>query len=287
MKTPKLCEHCGKPLTPTADQWARGLRTATKRFCNHACAAQWRSRDKRIETTCPGCQTVFSAPLWRTQVQANVYCSSACYDQAHATTPKVCLACQKSFVSYNKAQKYCCMACVPMKGVDNPNFGKRHSGMFEQSAKFRLWLSAQRTGPNNPAWKGGSKTTGAWQHQSWVSQWAATNLPHHCELCPDSAAHAHHIAPGRLFAPRLLMQFRQNLVMLCDLHQRRTVEAATALLSQGKPRLIPFADRLPESILAVLEQGGLVSSPLAGCDYSPLGNIGELIHSGHWQTGTV
>lgn len=289
MTTQKPCEHCGKPLTPTADQWARGLRTASKRFCNHACAAQWKARDKRVPATCPGCGVAFLAPLWKTQAQANVYCTSACYDQAHAATPRICPTCSKSFVpvGYSKAQKYCCIACVPKLGADNPNFGKRHPGMFQQSARFRLWLSAQRTGVNNPAWKGGSRTAGAWQHQTWVRQWAAANLPHHCEMCPDQAAHVHHIVPGRLFSPRLLMQFRQNLVMLCDLHQRRTVESATALLLQGTPRLIPFADRLPESILEALERGGLVSSPLAGCDYAPLGNIGELIHSGRWLTDTV
>ena len=65
------------------------------------------------------------------------------------------------------------------------------------------------------------------------------------------------------------------------------VDAAQPLLAQRTPRLIPFADRLPPAILAALEQGGLVSSPLPGCDYSPLGNIGELIHSGHWQSGTA
>lgn len=289
MTQSKTCEHCGKPLTPTPDQWARGHRSTTKRFCNHACSAQWKARDKRVEATCPGCQTTFQAPLWKAQAQANVYCSSACYDRSHATTPLTCLTCAKSFVAknYGATQKYCCIACVPKSGADNPNFGKRHPNMFQHSGQFRLWLSAQRMGKNNPAWKGGSKTAGAWQHQTWVSQWADANLPRQCELCSSSAAHVHHIVPGRLFAPRMLMQFRQNLVMLCDLHQRHTVEEATPLLSQGKPRLIPFADRLPPSILTALEQGGSVSSPLPGCDYSPLGNIGALIDSGHWKIDKV
>lgn len=285
MPSPKLCEHCGKPLTPTPSQWARGLRTTTKRFCDHSCAAQWKARDKRVAATCPGCQKTFVAPTWKARAQANVYCSSACYDKAHAAKPTVCLTCQKSFVpsGYSKQQKYCSIACVPKTGADNPNYGKRHPNLFQHSGQFRLWLSAQRMGKNNPAWKGGSKTTGAWQHQTWVSQWAAVNLPQHCEVCGSPSAHVHHIVPGRLFAPRMLMQFRQNLLMLCDVHQRHAVDAATPLLSQGKPRLIPFADRLPESILLALEQDGLVSSPLAGCKYFPLGNIGELIDSGHWK----
>jgi hypothetical protein len=82
------------------------------------------------------------------------------------------------------------------------------------------------------------------------------------------------------------MQFRENLVLLCQLHQRQTIAAATRFLKQGTPRLIPFADRLPQSILTVLEQGDSVSAPLPGCDYSPLGNVGESIRSGHWQTHT-
>lgn len=289
MPEQKTCEHCGKPLTPTPAQWARGLRTATKRFCDHACAAQWKARDKRVEATCPGCGKTIVAPRWKAGRQANVYCSNACYQQAHATTPLVCQTCSKEFVSpsYRKAQKYCCMACVPMTGADNPNFGKRHPGMFQHSGQFRLWLSAQRTKQGNPAWKGGSRTAGAWQHQSWTSQWAKANLPQQCAVCGGAAHHVHHIAPGRLFSPRILMQFRQNLVMLCNLHQRQAVDAATLALGQGTPRAIPFADRLPASILTALEQGDSVSSPLPGCDYSPLGTVGELIHSGHWRTDTA
>lgn len=289
MPEPKPCEHCGKPLTPTPAQWARGHRTTTKRFCDKACSAQWKNRDKRVEATCPGCGLVFQAQKARAANQANVYCSSACYQQAHATTPLVCQTCSKSFVGkgYSKAQKYCCIACVPKLGADNPNYGKRHPGMFQHSGQFRLWLSAQRTRQGNPGWKGGSPTAGAWQHQSWISQWAKSNLSQQCAMCNAKAGHVHHVAPGRMFSPRILMQFRQNLVMLCDLHQRQTVDAARLALAQGEPRLIPFADRLPEPILTALEQGGSVSSPLQGCDYSPLGTVGELIHSGHWRTDTA
>jgi hypothetical protein len=284
MSTPKLCEHCAKPLAPTPLQWARGMRTATKRFCNHQCAAQ--AKSTRVPMTCPQCQAPVLAERFRLKKQTQVFCSQSCYQANHAATPGQCLTCAKSFVakSYGKHQKYCCIACVPKTGAANPNFGKRHPGLFQHTGEFRLWLSALRTTAGNPAWRGGSKTTGAWQHQTWVSQWASANLPAHCAHCAAVATQVHHIAPGRLFAPRLLMQFRQNLVRLCDLHQRHAVEAATPLLQQGKPRLIPFADRLPESILRALEQGGLVSSPLPGCDYSPLGNLGELIHSGRWQT---
>lgn len=165
--------------------------------------------------------------------------------------------------------------------------GKRHPGLFQHSGQFRLWLSAQRKGAANPAWTGGSRTAGAWQHQTWVKRWAAENLPTGCEVCGAAADHVHHIVPGRLFSPRILMQFRQNLLMLCDVHQRRQVDVTSAWLGQGKPRLIPFADRLPPSILEALERGGSVSSPLPGCDWSPLGNVGELIRSGHWLIDTA
>ncbi len=264
------------------------MRSTTKRFCNHACAAQWKNQGNRVQALCPGCGAAFLTQKHKAAA-ANVYCSGACYQAAHAATPRVCPTCQKAFVpaSYSKRQRYCCMACRPMAGADNPNFGKRHPGLFQHSAAFRLWLSAQRTQAGNPAWKGGSRTTGAWQHQTWVSHWAARNLPPTCAVCGAAAAHVHHIAPGRAFSPRLLMQFRQNLLMLCDTHQRQQVDTALPLLAQRTPRLIPFADRLPPAILEALEQGGLVSSPLPGCDYSPLGNIGELIHSGHWLTGTA
>jgi 5-methylcytosine-specific restriction endonuclease McrA len=282
MTTPKLCEHCAKPLAPTPSQFARGLRTANKRFCNHACAAQ--AKSNRVPMTCPQCQAPVLAERHRLKTQTQVFCSKACYDTHHAATPVSCATCQGVFVpkGYSKAQRYCCIACVPKAGADNPNFGKRHPGMFAHSGQFRLWLSAQRMGENNPAWKGGSKTTGAWQHQTWIGKWAKANLEPLCAVCSAPAQHVHHIVPGRFFSPRMLMQFRQNLVMLCDLHQRNQVDAASPLLALHTPRLIPFADRLPEPILQALEQGGLVSSPLAGCDYLPLGKVGELIHSGHW-----
>jgi hypothetical protein len=283
--TPKLCEHCEKPLAPTPAQWARGLRTANKRFCNHQCAAL--AKAKPVDLVCPQCSQPFQKAAWKAQSGQQVFCSAQCYAQAHAAKPKPCATCGQPFVSpsYSKAAKYCCMACVPRSGADNPNFGLRHPGLHSHSAEFRLWLSALRTGKGNPAWTGGSRTAGAWQHQTWVSQWAAQHLPHTCELCKLPAQHVHHIVPGRFFAPRLLMQFRQNLVMLCNQHQRQTVQAARSLLAQGTPRLLPFADRLPPSIHAALERGDSVSSPLPGCDYAPLGNIGEQIHAGHWQSG--
>jgi len=238
---------------------------------------------------CPECNAVFLAEKYRADAQERVFCSAQCYQASHATQPQSCLTCQQPFVSksYSKAQKYCCLACVPKLGENNPNYGKRHPGMFQHAAQFRLFLSAQRMGENNPAWKGGSPANGHWAHQAWVSQWAKANLQGHCELCAATAANVHHVVPGRLFAPRLLMQFRQNLVMLCDVHQRQAVEQGTPALRARTPRLAPFADRLPLSILEALEQGGLVSSPLDGCDYSPLGNVGELIHSGHWLTCTA
>lgn len=289
MPETKSCEHCAKPLTPTPAQWERGLRTATKRFCDHACAAQWKARDKRVEATCPGCGKVFQAPNWKAQAQAQVYCSNACYQQVHAAKPLVCMTCSAEFVpkSYRKEQKYCCIACVPKLGAANPNFGKRHPGLFQHSGQFRLWLSAQRTGKGNPAWTGGSPTAGAWQHQTWTSRWAKANLAQKCAVCGGAAHHVHHIVPGRLFSPRILMQFRQNLVMLCDLHQRHAVDAAALAIDRGTTRAIPFADRLPPSILTALEQGGSVSSPLPGCDYLLLGTVGELIHSGHWRIDTA
>lgn len=288
MTTPKLCEHCSTPLAPTPAQWARGMRTATKRFCDHACAAQWKKRGKQADVLCPGCGVAFQTASWRTKDQAKVYCTPGCYQAAHAALPRVCPTCVQPFVSksYRATQRYCCVACRPMKGADNPNFGKKHPGLFAHTAQFRLWLSTLRTGKANPAWAGGSPSAGAWQHQTWVSRWAAKNIAPQCAECGAAPGHVHHIVPGRFFAPRLLMQFRQNIVLLCDLHQRHAVQAATPLLRQGTPRLIPFADRLPQSILEALEQGGSVSSPLPGCDYAPLGNIGELIHAGHWQNGT-
>lgn len=289
MSTAKLCEYCSKPLAPTPSQFALGMRTVTKRFCNHLCSAQWKNRDKRVELVCPACQKTFVAQRYRIESGQRVFCSAACYQQDHAAPELTCKTCGKSFFSssYRSEQKYCSNACVPRIGEANPNYGKRHPKMFEHSAQFRLWLSKVRRLEGNPAWRGGSKTTGAWQHQSWVSKWAADHLINQCAVCGAAATATHHIIPGKYFSPRLLMQFRQNVLILCDLHQRHIVEAATTLLRQNKPRNIPFADRLPESILVALEQDGSVSSPLQGCDYSPLGNIGELIHSGRWKTYTA
>lgn len=286
MAEARCCEFCEAPLQPTPEQWARGVRTATKRFCNHYCAAQWRSAGHRVEVTCPTCRKSFAAQAHRVRGQTQVFCSKACYDTAHAAQSIVCATCKKTFLSksYRKNQKYCSNACFPRAGKLNPNYGRRHPGMFEHSAAFRLWLSKARRRAGNPAWKGGSRTTGAWAHQTFSSKWAEQHLPQGCEVCGKPHQHLHHVVPGRMFSPRLLMQFRQNLVHLCDLHQRRTVEQARAAIASGQWRRLPFADRLPPAILRALKRGGSVSSPVRGCDYSPLGNIGESIQSGRWRS---
>lgn len=267
------CEFCAAALTPTPNQWARGMRTTRKRFCNHRCSAHWKARDKRAEVSCPTCGKTFQAQKHRAEAGRRVFCSLACYRADHAATPLTCRTCGKEFVAknYSKEQIYCSRECSPMEGASNPNYGKRHPGIFHQPADFRLRMSQERTGEGNPRWAGGSNTTGKFQHQSWMRNWAVANLGDACESCQATSAELHHIAPRRLFEKPALAHFRENLVMLCTLHHRRADRDVRRALADKQPRAIPFSDRLPESILLALEQGDSVSSPLPGCDYSPLG----------------
>jgi hypothetical protein len=258
------------------------MRTPTKRFCDKACSAAWRAQQNRRRVTCLTCKVEFLAPRGQAEQQDRVFCSKRCYLQAHATTPLRCATCGSSFVAagYRKTAKYCSPECrPPMAGENNPNYGKRHPGMFQHAAEFRLSLSKDRRRQGNPNWRGGSKATGRWRHQTSTAAWARAHLGTNCALCGAANAQLRHIVPGRCFLPRILMQFSQNLVMLCMRHHRRTTRLTNAALGSPRLRDLPFAERLPRSILTALRRDGSVSSPLPGCDYSPLGNVAELIHS--------
>lgn len=269
----KSCEFCSKPLSPTAAQWKRGHRTTRKRFCDRSCAAQFRAKDHRTEVECPSCKRRFLASHWRLEAYGRQFCSQVCYQQDHATTPKICQTCEKSFVSYSKRQKYCSKDCTPsMEGANNPNYGKRHPGMCVQPAHRRQRFSLERRGPGNPRWNGGTKGNGKYSSQTFVRRWTIKHLGNACVVCKAPSPELHHIVPRRLFQAPSLANFAQNLILLCTTHHRgadRDVHMAKQI------RDIPFADRLPESILATLEQDGLVSAPLTDCDYSPLGTLSE------------
>lgn len=256
-------------MKPTPQQWAKGMRSTTKRYCSKKCAAQ--ARSNLVSRQCAGCASPIQVHPHR--LSEHNYCSKSCYLKAHAIQPRTCAGCGATFLPPNPRQKHCRQACVPKHGAANPNFGKRHPNMFRHTADVRSRLSRDRTGSGNPAWKGGSRLAGSWQHQTYVSAWAAEHIGPNCEVC-GKPGHSHHVVPGRYFQPRALMQFRQNVVVLCTLHHRQSVSAFGQAVRSGKPREIPFAERLPESILQALGQGDCLSEPMAGCDYSPLGNVG-------------
>lgn len=233
-----------------------------------------------LAVTCAGCGLQAEVPPWRMQGKARYFCGKACYLKDHATTPRQCAACGKSFVSrnYSATQKYCSLECRPMHGSDNPNFGKRHPGAWQMPSSQRLLLSDTRRGEGNPRWTGGSPGNGKFQHQGYVRAWALAELPDACAECGSAErVDLYHVAPMRYFRPRRLAHFVANLLPLCPLHHRRSAMAAHRAMKAGKPADLPFADRLPQSILAALERDGSVSSPLAGCDYSPLGNLVEQV----------
>lgn len=228
---------------------------------------------------CTTCGADVRVPAWKAKGQQRFFCDTECYQKDHATTPKTCATCGTSFVSknYDKRARYCCQACVPMTGESNPNYGRRHPGMWTMPAHLRLAMSDRRTGEGNPNWKGGSPTAGKFQHQTFARAWALNHLPHRCAVCGEPGSDLHHIAPVKCFRPRRLAHFAENLLLVCEKHSIRAMLQNTQALQARRPRDLLCADRLPESILRALEQGGSVSSPQQGCDYSPLGNVAELV----------
>lgn len=231
----------------------------------------------KVETTCPGCDARFLVPAHQLRNGRRKFCSGSCYYKQHATTPILCQTCGRPFVSkgYNKRTKHCSAECWPRSGENNPNFGKRHPGLFQWSAAYRLRMSEERMGAGNPRWSGGSQTNQKFQHQSFVRTWAMTNLEPHCAVCGSSVVDIHHIVPRRYFQPVRLAHFAQNLMLLCVAHNRPLGTVIQRAMKARKLQEIPYIDRLPQSILSALERDGLVSTPMPECDYSPLGNVGE------------
>lgn len=232
-----------------------------------------------IEVSCTSCGNSLHVAPWVHRARKRYFCDAECYLKEHATTPLICTTCGASFVpkNYSKDAKYCSRDCRPMHGKDNPNFGKRHTGLWQMPAERRLKMSEGRVGAGNPRWSGGSATNGKFQHQQYVRAWMLQNLPQACAECGRKDVDLHHIVPRRCFQPRRLGHFAQNLVLLCREHNIAAHWTAVEAMRARTPQAIPFADRLPPSILQVLEQGGSVSTPLPGCDYSPLGNLVEAV----------
>lgn len=198
-----------------------------------------------IHKVCEKCKTPF-----QTNSPASRWCSDACRS-------KTCKTCGVVFVPTSPTSIYCSRACVPCHGESNPNYGKRHPGMFHHSTELRGHLSKSRMGSNNPNWKGGGKNVGKCRHQSYARIWALQNISDTCEVCgADSNLEVHHIVSRKLFADPKLANFRDNLMVLCKKHHR---QADGNQHTQKSKRDTPFLNRLPESILDQLKQDGLVS----------------------------
>lgn len=281
--TTKYCEWCGKPLPIRPNEIHRPSHYLKRRFCNHWCAAQWKNKDRRVQKQCEVCGKTF----WAIKSQpTRRFCSNACYLVYHAAERKTCPTCGREFVSYDRRRIYCSRPCVPMKGEANPNYGKRHPKMFRHSAEVRLRLSESRLGHGNPRWKGGTKNNGRYRMQTWVNQWMKEHVGDRCEVCGEAPAHVHHIVARRLFPNPIMAHFRQNLVMLCTKHHAEADRLARQALQERRVHDLPFADRLPQSILAQLAQGGSVSRLTAACDFSPLGTAAQLAIRPEWYDDT-
>lgn len=272
----KNCEYCGEEIAIPPYLQGQPGRYAKLRFCSRKCAA--RSRSTKVEKVCPVCNKSFLA------YPSRKFCSNDCYLIDHAATPRSCPTCKKEFVSssYSKKQIYCSRKCVPRSGKDNPNYGNRRPGMFSHSAEARRKLSLERMGAKNPNWRGGGENTGKYRLQTWVANWAAENLGANCVLCSAENAHLHHIVPRRMFLHPIMSHFRQNLTMLCSRHHGEVEKRARHALKVKKPHDIPFADRLPESILDQLVQDDLVSLLHPECDFSSLGTAAESLLRSEW-----
>ncbi len=272
----KHCEVCGVEIVPRACDKGHPSHFAKRRFCSRSCGAA--PKRTKQPCTCVQCGIVFQTTPSQI-ANGRKFCSNACYQRDHAATPRTCPTCGKSFVhsSYSASQIHCSMACRPMYGKSNPNYGKRHEGMPPSSPERRLAMSEERQREGNPNWKGGSPNNGRYRMQTRAAQWARTYLGTTCDVCGAPNATLHHIVPRRLFGVQQHAHFAQNLVMLCVSHHQEIEKGVRRAVREAQWDGLPYGDRLPKSILSQLAQDGFVSSLPDDCDLSPLGSVAPAI----------
>lgn len=279
---PKPCEHCGSdiPFPPSM----KASRYKQQRFCSRECG--YANRTTRVDVQCDTCgETVSRHP---NDIHSHNYCSVQCRHIGQRDRKTLtCPTCLNDFEVVAGAYRvHCSTDCMAeayrqrLKGEGNPNYGNRYVGAWQMPGETRLHLSKMKRGRGNPNHKSGS-TDQKRLFGGYVSRWAAENLSASCESCDTDATCTHHIVPRRLFAHHAQSHFRRNLVRLCH-SCHKTVETQ---IDEAQIRQIPFADRLPESILLQLETDGFVSRLPEDVDLSPLGNVAaELLSEEHFDT---
>lgn len=219
---------------------------------------------------CDGCESSFQP---KTPHQR--FCSVEC-----RTRP--CETCQKPIDQLERRARFCSVTCMGAAnaGGGNPNFGRRHPGMWEMPGEIRARMSDTRVGPGNPAWTGGSKHNGHFRFQAFVSRWCLENYP----TCPCGApaTEVQHVIPRRWFADVRMANFAENLLGMCLACHRPADGRALRMSRRGRAHDLLHAERLPESILVQLRTDGSVSRLPKGLDWSPLGNVAEEVLRPEW-----
>lgn len=171
----------------------------------------------------------------------------------------MCPTCSRPFELNGHEKTYCSSACKPRAGSSNPNYGKRHPGMFQHSPEVRALLSDAHLGAGNPNWKGGGSDPGARRMQTYARKWALRHIGHSCQQCSATEdLEVHHVVARRYFQDHRLSHFPQNLMVLC----RKCHRSVDGNQRKDKAQLheIPFVDRVPQSILDLIARDGSVSS---------------------------
>lgn len=218
---------------------------------------------------------------FRPRTPNHSYCSVACRQ-----TP--CPVCGKLFERLEVRKQHCSNKCrgKAWKGSGNPNFGKRHPGIYQVPGEIRARYSEERMGAGNPAWKGGSVGNGRYRFQTYVSRWVLDGC-RNC-VCGAKATEAQHVVPRRWFRDVRMANFAENLIGLCRSCHRNADWHAYRRMRKGLDLRLRFSERLPASILHQLQTDGSVSRLPPGLDWSPLGNAAAAVLRVEWfDTGEL
>lgn len=260
-------------MLPTDTEIAEGRTTTRRRTCNRACGVGLRCG---APVPCTHC----NAPTKHRKARdGNTFCNNDCYQAWWSRKPLACGSCLEEFLPTTKTQRYCSTKCmgVANRGKGNPNYGKRHPGMWSPRAEHRHMLSEARMGPGNPNWSGGSKGNGHYRFQAAISRWCLSRMPK-C-TCGADTTDVQHIVPRKAFRDVRMSHFAENLIGLCmQCHK----DADNPLLRGERGYDLRHTDRLPQPILDQWRTDGCVSLLPEGLDWSPLGTVARLALDPRW-----
>lgn len=159
-----------------------------------------------IDKTCKACGKVFHAET-HYQVKKQEFCSKACRTKVHGNGRKVqlidrkCKVCGKDLVvrpCHKDTKWFCSYAC---------------SNSFN------------RSGANNPQWKGGDRLGKYWKRQARIRDDFTCQIPECGKRVVGAGTHAHHKIPRKAGGTNDL----DNLTTLCSKHhhemERRLLQA--------------------------------------------------------------